>query len=861
MLVRARSEAPGARGRRHRRWIQTVGTIALLSVALDPTASCGPAGGRWLGTSTAGAQDRRFGPLGDADHDARVLELAAVRPELRIVDLPGARTPRIAPDIRQRIAIDGEVRRTQRALSPPPWRRHPVIGALTGKRIVVSAGHGWFYDPDQVMWTTQRGVTEGLIEDFNNQDFVIPHLLPMLENLGAEVIAVRERSYTVAEVIVDDADAEYTETGEWRLEDGGHAGGSRVTDTATIADAEAIFSFAMPRSDMHPIYIRYTAAGDRATDAHFRVEHGSGATDLFVNQRIDGDRWVYLGAFGSVAGAPVRVSLLNDSAEAGTVSADAVRVGGGMGIAMRGGRTSESPRWQEAARYFTEFMGAPPEVTMARATERDSDIICRPLFADWVGADAYLSVHTNAFDGVVRGTESYIYSGDASEGSAELQAAVHGELLHAITTLHDADWVDRGPRRADLGEVREVTTMPAVLVEVAFHDVAYEAGLLRDPVFRHDTSRGMAIGVMRYFTPGAVPAPRAPSEATMVGVGPGTIHVSWQPQADTAWPEATAQRFRVYLSRDGYGFDDGDATTVEHELDIDGLNPGELVYARVTAENDSGESFPTELLAARVPAGWETPVLFVNGFDRYDEEVDERIASGRYAIEHAQAVADSARGYRLDSASNEAVTAGSIDLADYPVVVWALGLEDGTSEALSSDEREQLARFQDGGGAIFITGAELLRQSADPGQETLATFVRDRFHASFVADDAEAYGLTVVDRNGVLDDLGPIAFDDGSGPTYDVARADVLWAEPGGIELLRHASGGTAAVFFETPAPGVIMGVPFEALLDAEQRAALMRAVLFAASPPPSPPAIDGSVVPPSPRVKASGCGCSVPGL
>ena len=57
-----------------------------------------------------------------------------------------------------------------------------------------------------------------------------------------------------------------------------------------------------------------------------------------VNQKMGGGTWVYLGTFGFDAGKSnaCKVTLSNRSAKAGqTVTADAVKIGGGMGNIAR----------------------------------------------------------------------------------------------------------------------------------------------------------------------------------------------------------------------------------------------------------------------------------------------------------------------------------------------------------------------------------------------------------------------------------------------------------------------------------------------------------------------------------------------
>ena len=119
--------------------------------------------------------------------------------------LPGMRTPRPA-------------------IAPRPSPRLPLGGALAGKRIAISAGHGWISDDGGTTWRTQRsrwdftgcGSCRGITEDFFNADLVTNWIIPVLENMGAEVVLVREPDHSLlAPALIDDGDAGHLETGSW----------------------------------------------------------------------------------------------------------------------------------------------------------------------------------------------------------------------------------------------------------------------------------------------------------------------------------------------------------------------------------------------------------------------------------------------------------------------------------------------------------------------------------------------------------------------------------------------------------------------------------------------------------------------
>lgn len=75
-----------------------------------------------------------------------------------------------------------------------------------------------------------------------------------------------------------------------------------------------------------------------ADDALYTVYHKGGTTQFKVNQQMGGGTWIYLGTFGFNAGRnnECKVVLSNLSSKVGRIiTADAVKIGGGMGNIAR----------------------------------------------------------------------------------------------------------------------------------------------------------------------------------------------------------------------------------------------------------------------------------------------------------------------------------------------------------------------------------------------------------------------------------------------------------------------------------------------------------------------------------------------
>ena len=253
-------------------------------------------------------------------------------------------------------------------------------GALAGKTIYLSAGHGFVWT--DFGWRTQRGNTNGLVEDLLTIEAVDQYLIPYLHAMGAYVVTVREADLRTERVIVDDDAATLGGSPTGGPGDVGwgavalpivsvstapcSSGGARSLVSSAAQTGALVYAPAIPSSGYYQVYVSYVQGPDRAPDAHWVVHHSGGTTDFRLDQRRHGSTWVLLGEFHFEQGADpesAAVHVLDDSASPGTiVSADAVRLGGGLAVHDRGGGTNGRPMYEQAARYYTQWSGAPTSV-------------------------------------------------------------------------------------------------------------------------------------------------------------------------------------------------------------------------------------------------------------------------------------------------------------------------------------------------------------------------------------------------------------------------------------------------------------------------------------------------------------------
>ena len=231
----------------------------------------------------------------------------------------------------------------------------------------------------------------------------------------------------------------------------------------------------------YAVYVSWDSDPGNVTDAHYRITHPGGVIDRTFDQTVHGSTWQYMETLWLEAGDSLVVELIGDSTQAGkSLSADAVRIGGGMAEVGRQGQVPNRPRWEEAALQYVQYNGAPTSVydPFGDGTSDDggSDPAARSRWAEWehpAGEDAvYLSWHSNAATGTARGTITYWAGSECSAaavpGSGDLAEVVQDELMASVQALWDPAWYDRGTGTSCFSEVSPSNNdeMPSILVEI-----------------------------------------------------------------------------------------------------------------------------------------------------------------------------------------------------------------------------------------------------------------------------------------------------------------------------------------------------------------------------------------------------------
>ncbi|MCR4612573.1 MAG: xanthan lyase [Bacteroidaceae bacterium] len=447
-----------------------------------------------------------------------------------------------------------------------PWvqnlsRPYAAPDGLDGIHISLWQSHGRYFDKKTGTWQWMRPPLFCTREDLFSQTFVLPYILPMLENAGAVIYTPRERDWQQNEVTVDndqptdggmymESAAQKRAKHKWKMdaqegfalrkwrftksENPFRGGTARMIETVNSEKNASTANWIpnIPESGRYAVYVSYQTHPNSVDDAHYIVYHRGGQTRFAVNQQMGGGTWVYLGTFEFEKGQhdDGLVVLTNESKHKGVVSADAVRFGGGMGNIIRSqdgemiGNLSQLPRWAEAARYSAQWAGMPDSVYDCFEGEDDykSDIQARPRTSNYLaGGSVYepnqpgvrvpielqMAFHTDAG---IRRDDSFIGSlsictTDFNDGltDAGIDRYASRDLAQMLLgnlyqDLRKYNWKVRSVWNRNYGETR-VPLVPGIILEMLSHQNFADMRLGYDPQFKFDFSRSVYKTVVRYI--------------------------------------------------------------------------------------------------------------------------------------------------------------------------------------------------------------------------------------------------------------------------------------------------------------------------------------------------------------------------
>ena len=268
---------------------------------------------------------------------------------------------------------------------PEEYRKNPpfvleaepyvkVSKGMGGDIVAMWPSHGRYFKPGSGAWYWQRPQLFQVTEDTHTMSYIYPYVVPMIENAGGYVMLPRERDFNKHEIIVDNDTNEegqifsqpyYKEkTGNKKWTTG--EGEGFIYDLPDFRDTEnpfvngtyrqvetikngkpsvAAWYADIPADGEYSVYVSYKTLPNSIEDARYKVIYSGGEKEFLVNQTMGGGTWIYLGTFPFEAGfseeEPIVLVSNISSKEGKILTADAVKIGGGMGNISRSDSRSD----------------------------------------------------------------------------------------------------------------------------------------------------------------------------------------------------------------------------------------------------------------------------------------------------------------------------------------------------------------------------------------------------------------------------------------------------------------------------------------------------------------------------------------
>ncbi len=490
---------------------------------------------------------------------------------------------------------------------------------LSGRHIALWQSHGRYYEAKTDRWEWQRAATFRTVEDLYTQSYVLPFLIPMLENAGACVMTPRERDVQSWEVICDNDPSfhgertgkmrragHFKETGAWSDAGAGfadtkpvysiyenpfEAGTALMCETITGEEshpkATATWRPEIPERGEYAVYVSYRSFANSTTDAVYTVHHLGGEREFHVNQRMAGSTWVYLGTFSFAKGDEGFVRLTNQSSAAGLVSADAVKFGGGMGKIERGGELSGYPAFAEGALYSMQWYGIDTHMFDDWEDDYTRDYAGRGKWVSHLAGgsrvnpemggrrvpfDLSFAFHSDAGvtqnDSIIGTLGIYSLLADNKDELPNGESRLNGRLLtdfvqtqvvNDIRKQFEPKWSRRQIWDRSYSESR-TTSVPAMLLELLSHQNFADMKYGLDPSFRFTVSRSVYKGILKYLSARfgcSYTVQPLPVKAFAAEIQGGKAVLSWEDTKDPDEPTAAPSGYMLYTREDDGAFDDG----------------------------------------------------------------------------------------------------------------------------------------------------------------------------------------------------------------------------------------------------------------------------------------------------------------
>ncbi len=365
---------------------------------------------------------------------------------------------------------------------------------------------------------------------------------------------------------------------------------------------------------------------------------------------ISSDAIRFGGGMGNVARKPSKELLDNQKSLKDNMSL-AAEIPVGINPNDFSWKLSNLPRYMEAARYYLQYAGMPDTLVYSLnggKNDYNDDYQSRGEWVNYlmgdpngptghrnvtglkIPIDMALAFHTDAGvtpnDSII-GTLG-IYSSVRDDGvfpngqskiaSRDMTDIIQTQIISDIRATANPQWTRRGLWNKQYSEAYR-PNVPTMLLELLSHQNLADMKLGLDPRFRFIVSRAIYKGILRFlaFQEGKdyIIHPLPVDHFLITPLKDKSIRLSWNPVIDPLEPTAIAKKYKLYKRIGKYGFDNG--TVVEDTSFVISLGEyGQIESFKVTALNEGGESFPSEILSAGFSERNIDIALVVNAFNR-----------------------------------------------------------------------------------------------------------------------------------------------------------------------------------------------------------------------------------------------------
>lgn len=551
---------------------------------------------------------------------------------------------------------------------------------LSNRNIALWPSHGWYYNIKKDRWEWQRPRIFQTVEDLLPLSYVLPYLVPMLENSGANVFLPRERDLQTNEVIVDNDTSStllchYIEpdstsksqtlatgfgigsppysTGENPFQ----SGTSRLFQCDSSSSDLVEWIPEIPETGNYNVYIAYTHSDSNTSQAQYKIYHSGGKTDFTVNQQIGGSTWIYLGNFKFFKGINPNFGkvILNDYSQDTTkyISADGIRFGGGMGNVSRHGTISRRPRFVEAARYYLQYAGINDSLVYSfnqDSNDYSDDYKCRGEWVNFLKGSPYgpnkkrnapglgipidlsLAIHTDAGinkEDTLIGTLCIYSLNDididlnfpdsvSRMANRDLADIVQTQIVNDIQILHDPQWPRRQLANRQYSEVCR-PNFPSLLLELFSHQNFADMKYGTDPKFRFDVCRSIYKGMLKFLSVqyNYLPVVQPLPVSHFQALITDTSQVTLKWKQTPDPLEPNAIADKyIVYTKKDSNGFDNGKVIDSCKIILNNINPDTIYSFKVCALNQGGKSFPSEILSVCINKLDNEPILIINCFDR-----------------------------------------------------------------------------------------------------------------------------------------------------------------------------------------------------------------------------------------------------